>query len=324
MMGTAPRLGAMGAIAGGATAYVTADVTRVSRFAMDVRLPAVVVGALAGLFVGWILRAHLMREQPDASRLRRWGVPFATWVGGGCMASVAVVVGAHTHRGAELGSWMFAGIGIGVLGTVMSIPLCVWLTARARAARRARQGSLVARTDARAIVGGVLVCISLETLVLVPRWRDGFLEIADLPIAALVVSVTSLLAGILMVILDIHTSLEVTHLVARASDPGEGLTEREHGDEEGAVAPQVTDLGVGSEIFVRDEVGSTYRSGRSSVPKLRGAPEVAASLMRRAVMMSWMRLVLLVLPVAAHAFEASHPPSAWEAHQARRHAVADE
>lgn len=306
-VGTVPRLDVMGAIAGGTTAYLTAEVARTSEYAMDVRTRALIVGLLVGAVVGWIMRRFIQHEAHDATKLSRWWPPIAAWVIGGYAASVIIVVSAHVARFNRLGWWVFEGIGLGALGTMLSIPACVWLTARARAAQRARRGSLVAASDARAITGALFACLALETLALAPRWRAAFFEVVDFPLSALMVAAVATIVGLWIVAADMYAARRIRKLVFDVA----ALDEIDHGEEESEIDNEVTDVGMGGELFVRDAIGETYRVGRSSVPLVRGAPDVAAYVMRRSVALSCLRLCVLLIPLAIHGYEALNPPDGY-------------
>lgn len=302
LRGHVPRLDVLGAVAGGTTAFLAAEVARTGIYAIDLRLLALVVGLIAGAVVGWTIRFSLATEPDEASPRRRWLAPLAAWLAAGISTSAIVVVGGNWFIFGRVGLWVFEGIGFGALCTVASMPACLWLTARARSARRARCGSLVASADVRAIVGALLASLSLQTLALVPRWRDAFFGQAQVPMAALVIALGAGLVGALLLLADMWATRSARRLVLTVAD----LDEADGGAETPVAG--TTDVGLGDELFVEDTPGQTYRAGRTVVPLVRGAPDVAAYALQRSVTSSSLRLGLLLIPIAIHTYAATATP----------------
>jgi hypothetical protein len=298
--GRVPRLDVVCAVAGGTTAFITAEVAT-EPDTMRVSYEALLVGVVMGALVGLGVRAWLVREPYDATRMRRWLPIMSTWLAGGLLTSAVVAVGTHLMRWGEVNSFTLEAFGIGVLGTVLSLPACVWLTSKARAARRARHGSLVAALDRRAIVGALLACMALETLLLLPNWRLAHYGLLQPPALALLAASAAFVGAGVLLWLDKRAARRVAALIGEVDT----LDEIEAGSQR---TPAVTDVGIGSETYGREEHGQAYRRGKRRIPLVRGSPEHAAAMLRRSVQLSWLRCLLLLLPALFHLYEATHPP----------------
>lgn len=159
--------------------------------------------------------------------------------------------------GASLRAWGDVGLGIGVgfLCAVPLIPVAALAISMVRRADRARRGSVIARSDARALVavtGGIIGCFSGLAVFDWPAVAAG---VAAPPLPAVVLLVASAALVLVMLIADMAALARVERWASRMdADDGDASSL--------AVSPAGRlDLGLGDDIAAAPALGTAYRGG---------------------------------------------------------------
>ncbi|EYF05968.1 hypothetical protein [Chondromyces apiculatus] len=235
-------------------------------------------------------------------------------VGGQLLASVlvggALTGGVVGSAEAGLARGMPAGVVAGVLTGLAFFPVCSVVVGAARRAVRARLGSIVAGSDARAVWSILATALSLATLVALPEWAGALLAKAprhildrvweaERPYVAASVALGAVLLIATILVADLVALRGVrrvmqTHLEPHEPRPGES----------GGEVPAL-DLGLGEETQAQlARGGSAYRSQPRAVALLVGSADQAREALRRAIARGAAGLVAGGLVLGTHAWAA--------------------
>ncbi|MCC6528608.1 MAG: hypothetical protein IT373_38535 [Polyangiaceae bacterium] len=248
----------------------------------DVRLGAFLAVLLCAAPVGTLARfcalpppAPPPREldtdlrPPRPPLRRRWLGLGAVWLAAGMLVAGALGYVANAGRMYQLES-AIASTGVGALGALAILPGCLWVVYKARAAGRARLGSIVAASDRRAVWGALGLVLAAESLAVLPSW---FLHPRDpARFAARPVAIGTAVLALGLVGLAASDWLARRRL-GRLTALRASLEEL---DAEVAEMARHTDVGLGAELYGRTLMGQRYRQGRERVPVVRGSLEQAS------------------------------------------------
>jgi hypothetical protein len=241
--------------------------------------------ALAGAAAGLLLAPGPDQEgrPPGPSPARITAVVLA---GGALAGGLAVLVHAPENAG--------LGLVYGFLCAVPLVPAAAIAIAILRRAGRARRGSVVARSDGRALVGtaaGILGCSTGLALFDWPAARAG----AGAPPHEAVVLLVAAAALVLVVLLaDLAALVRVERWASRIA----GL----EGDPPAIEVLPVgrVDLGVGDTIAASPALGTAYRGGGRPIACLVGDVDDALAALRRSIRRGAATLALLEAVGLAH------------------------
>lgn len=257
---------------------------------------AATAGACLGAGLGWALTRVLRRYDAEEIPVRVQAT----------LASAALV--AFAFAGALVGALTASsldrvpfGIGTGALcglcaGTAVT-PFGVLVVRAARRAARARMGSLVAASDARAVWCALASAVALLSLTAAIDWPAASATDVAPPRFAMtiLIAVTAGLFGILCA--DAWGLARVTAVALTAGS----MEERAHSDAADAIpnAPRV-DLGLGSQVRAGLSRRARYHEGERVVALLLGSPEAARRALRVAVVRDIGACVLAAAIVVMH------------------------
>ena len=311
----APRLELVFGVAAAGCA-LSAATMRLAAGEDDVRLDAALVAAAGALPLGllarrcaepvtsefvrfawqprWLLRradaSSGLRERVDP---RAWAALVLTWLAAATILGGALGYAMNFGR-AMLAQSVAASAAVGLACGLVTLPGPVWLVHQARAARRARRGSIVAAADARAIWSVLCALLALASLApLAEVGQAGRGSGALAPCTVFVAAAAALSAA--LVVLDLRAARRLRRLANDAAAL-EAL------DADTAVGRRVADVGLGAErVLGRVLPGGSYRHGGDRIPVLRGEPEEALRVLRAGVVWGVFRLLLVIAMLAGHA-----------------------
>ncbi|MBI4957561.1 MAG: hypothetical protein HY908_36480 [Myxococcales bacterium] len=215
---------------------------------------------------------------------RRWLGLGAVWVAAGMLVAGVLGYVANAGRMYQRES-AIASMGVGALCALAILPGCLWVVYKARAAGRARLGSIVAASDRRAVWGAFGLVLAVESLAVLPNWflhpRDPS-RFATEPVATVTAALALGLLGLTGA--DLLARRRLTRLTALTAS-------LEELDAEVAETARHTDVGLGAELYGRTLMGQRYRQGRERVPVVRGSLEQASRVLAAsAVASAWRAL----------------------------------
>jgi len=297
-----PHLALPFAITGAAGGWLSAGLVQQPLLAeMDVSFRLVTAGVAAafGLATGFLLRRWCVGrrysfqiDSPDPE-LRpasdTWVRHLPTlWLAGTLTGGIACSL-------SRMCTASFGALG-GLLCTLPFLPICAAVLSTARRAQRARQGSIVAGADRRAVYGILAVALLIATLEALPddpapatTWLEGPLPGLALFAAATICILVILVADALA--LRKARSLVVPGL-ARKDEIDPGL-ERDNAAR--------FDLGLGRAVHARlAKSTSAYRGRERALALILGDPERAIATLQRAVRRGVHAFVATPLVLGAH------------------------
>jgi hypothetical protein len=178
----------------------------------------------------------------------------------------------------------------GFLCSIVFLPVAFVVLRSARAAQRARLGTLVARADHRAVWSVLATALALTTLEALPDWlarRDGSVAFA----------LASACGGVVLAVLlfDGRASGRARQTLADLAAPTPFSDE----------APQVIDLGLGEDVGARVAHGvSAYRDRDRTLALVRGDASEVRTAMKRAIARGRASLLLVSMVLGVHAIAA--------------------
>lgn len=291
-----PRLEAPFALVGAAGGFLSVELLsndRINVVPRNVQPVAVVAGAIIAALVGAIARklcvggryayeldapaatarATADRDVVHAIVILVAGAFVGAIVGAACNCSYAVPLG-------SIGGFTCA---------IVSVPVVIAVLRSARAAQRARLGTLVARADRRAVWSILATALALTTLEAAPDWaqRDEWIAVAIASVCAAVV-VASL-------VWDERASRNVRATLADLSAASPCSDE----------APDVIDLGLGDELGARvARSASAYRHRDRTLALVRGDAAEVRRAMSRALVRGRASIALVSAVIGVHAVAA--------------------
>jgi hypothetical protein len=263
---------------------------------------ALVAATLGAVLTRWVSTRGALGERPLTLRLL------------GLLVALAGVVTGTAVGGLEAGTgWgALSGAVNGGLSAIAFVPVCALVVAATRRADRARQGSIVASADRRAVWSILAMALAVTTLAAaldVPP--SHYQKMVVLPRAGVIMAVSAGLAILAAFVADALALARVGRL--GRSD----LEERDPAEvRDAAVVPSV-DLGLGDDV--RAELGraaNAYRSRARPVALLLGSLAEARSALGRALLRGAIGLAITGAVLAGHAW--AETPSALVEYQALR------
>ena len=245
-----------------------------------------VVAALLGAVSGFLL-APARRDddigppRPSTARVTLVVLAFGALAGG---------VGGAQHALGDVG----LGIGCGFLCAVPLIPVAALAIAIVRRAGRARRGSVVARSDARAIVAttaGILGCFSGLAVF---DWPAAAAGAVAPPFPSLIVLVAAAALVLLALLVDLAALSRVERWASRVD------AEDSAPSEPAGLPAGRLDLGLGDEIAATPAIGTAYRGGGRSLACLLGDIDEARAALRQSIRRGAVLIVLLEAVGFAH------------------------
>ncbi|HZO12946.1 MAG TPA: hypothetical protein VFB62_06800 [Polyangiaceae bacterium] len=244
---------------------------------------AMTFGALGGALLGFKLRS------PAFSRRRAAGLYAMRWVAG-----LGIMMGALLGALSVGDYGLMTGAMVGSLCGLASAPLCSAVLYAARAAERARLGSIVAFSDRRAVWGmlaAAAALVSLAALPDLPAWRGGTVSFPWL-------STLAAIGALLVVYCEVRQNREALRSLESLL---ENARPRDDDRVPHADVPRV-DLGLGNEMHSQVMAeGVSYRGADREVGLIVGAAAEVRAALARALRWANARLALTVLVVLAHA-----------------------
>jgi hypothetical protein len=178
----------------------------------------------------------------------------------------------------------------GFLCSIVFLPVAFAVLRSARAAQRARLGTLVARADYRAVWSVLATALALTTLEAVPDWlarKDGSVAVAIACACAAVV--------IASLSFDGRARRSVRATLADLAEPSPFADE----------APHTIDLGLGEDLGARIARGdSAYRSRDRTLALVRGDASEVRTAMNRAIARGRASILLVSMVLGVHAIAA--------------------
>ncbi len=269
-------------------------------------IPPVFVAAVAAIF-GAALGALLHRwcapppnpfelDEPPADGLPdsdRWWRHLAAMIA--CGIAVGVVTCSLGHApplpwlGAMGGFWC----------AVALCPVGIAVIAVGRRARRARQGSIVAASDRRAVYGILAATSGVTTLAALPDWPAFALGHRTVPWSAMEMLAAALATTVVVLHADLRALGEIRQF-RRGLTP---VADHESPESVGAVPEEadLVDLGLESQWSARVADAEHAYRGRETIELLvHGNADAAARTLRWAIARNVVALVVLSATVAAH------------------------
>jgi hypothetical protein len=278
-----PGLALPFAIVGGTAGWLSASLLknpllhyRTSREA------AAIVATLIALSAGSLIRRLCVGKrydyeigEPDPSirpPTDRGAIHATIVIVGGALTGAITALVSHDLR--YVHGFALSGAGM----AIVFIPVCLAVVAAARSAQRARQGSIVAASDRRAVWGILAFALALTTLEALPDWAASADLDASPPIPAVLAVVAAALVTLWVLRADRRAIAEAREVI------GAGLSARDSTDT-AHVDPEATrlDLGLGEGLLERVAHGSAaYRDRARTVALVQGSPESAIASLERA------------------------------------------
>jgi hypothetical protein len=249
-------------------------------------LVSAAVGALVGAYLSRACAPHVDGAVPPyPPRL----VPALLLGGAVAGASVGMIA---VRAPVPLGSAV-----AGMLCALAALPICATVVHSAQRSARGRMGSLVARSDARAVWSILAVGIGTAAAVALLDWPGA--HTGALPAPMVAVGIAALATAAVAVLL--HLDLRAARAIERAASAAETMEPRsnEHEIEAGEV-PRV-DLGLGDEVLAQvTRRDGAYRSRERSTALLLGSSDEARDALRAARRRAIAGLVALGTVLALH------------------------
>jgi len=232
---------------------------------------AALVGAVAGALLG-PPRPTEECPNPQPSMVRVTAVLIAAGLAAGVL--VTSIIAPKDRLG--------AGAVEGILSAVPLMPLSLRLIAARGRADQARPGSIIARTERRAVFALVAAAIAGLTTLALPASIASLEGYGEAPQYALLIAALAGALGLGVLLADCVASIRVKRLMA--------LEAKGENTEVGV------DFGVGDDVVSRVEAGTAYRGGGRTVTAMVGDPDQARatlqrSLTRGAVVLAFVEIV---------------------------------
>lgn len=297
-----PHLALPFAIVGAAGGWLSAGLVQqplLSEMDVSFRLVTAGVAAVFGFATGLLLRRWCVGrrysfqiDSPDPE-LRpasdTWVRHLPTlWLAGTLTGGIACSV-------SRMCTASFGALG-GLLCTLPFLPICAAVLSTARRAQRARQGSIVAGADRRAVYGILAVALLIATLEGLPddpapatTWLEG-------PLPGLALFAMSTICILFILVADALALRKARSLVvpglARKDEVDPGL-ERDDAAR--------FDLGLGKDIHARlAKSTSAYRGRERALALILGDPERAVATLQRAVRRGVLAFAVTPFVLGAH------------------------
>jgi hypothetical protein len=250
--------------------------------------------AAASAAVGWALGVVLTRRMAARDALGatplRWPVLCAMVAAGGAAAGCFV-------GGLELGTMNGAltGAGNGALSALAFVPVCALVLSFARRADRARQGSIVAASDRRAVWGILATALAVTTLAAAADWPAAQRHAASEPWAAAAMAAGAGLAVLAILLADVAAFARVARAVRG------DLALRDPDDARVADDVPALDLGLGEDVRARLTRGAgAYRSRDRAVALVLGSTGEARGALGWALLRGVVGLSLVAAVASGH------------------------
>jgi hypothetical protein len=317
-----PRLELPFAVLGGCAGWLSATMTSSSAFCFTVRQSpyvAAFVATFMGAALGFVLRracagrkyAYALGAVDPSTRPHsdRWWRHAAVTLFAGSATGAIVASACSTLRDSE-------GLGatLGLVCTVLVLPVCFAVLSAARHAQRARLGSIVAESDRRAVWAILATTLGVATLESLGEWPAARAGHVAHPLPALVMAI---LAAV-VVLFVWHRDLRArAHAREAASGIMSGTATAD------PLVPRV-DLGLGDELAARVDPGhSPYRAQERVLLLLAGDPNEALAAMSRAVRRGSFSLGVSAVVLGVHVLAAGGMGTAMYAELRRTSACVD-
>jgi hypothetical protein len=240
---------------------------------------AALMGAVVGLLLAPAQGDDLGPPRPSPTRVTVVVLAFGCLVGG---------LGAAQRAWGDVG----LGIGVGFLCAIPFIPAAALAIAMVRRADRARRGSVVARSDTRALIAGTAGILGCFSGLAAFDWPAVAAGAADPPLPAVVVLVA---AGALVFVALIADIVALARVERWASSVG-----AEDGASVAVPPAGRLDLGVGDEIAAAPALGTAYRGGGRWLTSMTGDIDEARAALRQSIRRGVILLAVLDAVGFAH------------------------
>jgi putative flippase GtrA len=262
---------------------------------------AAVITALIGAVLGYFLsRRFAPRDDFSPEGATRVRLFFAVLIAACASGAFVGLVCAPAPDRAMYG--VITGALDGVVFGVALFPVCAFVLTAARRAARARNGSLVARADARATWSMLVAALGASTILSVPDWPAAIEGSRPAPYIALVTAWAGVAVVALLALLDVLALLEIARIARGVAT----MERREQSDATEAASAPAIDLGLGADLFAKVDRGAAYRSRERATSLVTGSPRAARAELFASLRRSALELAALSMVLIAH-YGASTP-----------------
>lgn len=240
---------------------------------------AVGSAAMFGAVVGAILGPRRPTEEnPTPAPSTAWVTMLLLAAGLGAGLTVMQIIAPEDALG--------SGAIEGMISAAMLVPVASRLVAAQSRADQARRGSVVARTERRAVLSLLAASIAGLTTLALPAAIAALEGRGETPCDALRITAGAGALGLAVLIVDLVAALRVRRLDARIA-LGEGPATG-------------VDFGLGDDVASRVEVGAPYRGGGRTVTLSVGDPLQARAALQRSIARGAIVLAFIELVALGH------------------------
>jgi len=291
-----PRLELPFGLVGAAGGFLSVELLSTPRLHFvprDEEPAAVIAGAIVAALVGLVARKmctgrkYAYEMDVDASARAPSDLDAVHAI---LILTAGTIVGAIVGATCPWSDAIATGAMNGFVCSIVFLPVVFVVLRSARAAQRARLGTLVARADHRAVWSVLATALALTTLEALPDWlarRDGSVAFAIASVCGAVVLAVLLFDG--------RASGRARETLSDLAAPTPFSDE----------APQMIDLGLGEDVGARIAHGvSAYRDRDRTLALVRGDPFEVRRVMTRALVRGRASIAIISAVLGAHAVAA--------------------